>query len=110
MDNGNQVASFSLAVNRRPTQRNPEPDPLWIKVEVWGKQAQVAADYVKKGGMVGVIGEADLESWTTDGGDKRSQIKLNCRDLRLLGSRRDSEGSGSSGWSGGEPSNEEIPF
>lgn len=87
LENGKSVANFSLAVNRR----KKDADPIWIKIEVWGKIAQIAADYVKKGSMVGVTGEVDLDSWTDKAGASRSQLKLTANDLRLLGSKSDSQ-------------------
>ena len=44
-ESGSMVANLTMAVNRR--SRDDEPD--WFNLEIWGKQAQVAADYVKKG-------------------------------------------------------------
>ena len=44
-ESGSIVANFTIAVNRR--SRDEEPD--WFNLEIWGKQAQIAADYVKKG-------------------------------------------------------------
>jgi len=86
LDNGKQVANFTIAVNRRKR----DADPIWIKVEVWGKPAQVAADYVRKGIMVGVSGEVDLDSWTDrQSGEKRQQLKITANDLRLLSSKQD---------------------
>ena len=41
-ESGSIVANFTLAVNRR--SRDEEPD--WFNLEIWGKQAQIAADYV----------------------------------------------------------------
>ena len=87
LENGKSVANFSLAVKRR----KKDSDPIWIKIEVWGKIAQIAADYVKKGSMVGVTGEVDLDSWTDKAGASRSQLKLTANDLRLLGSKSDSQ-------------------
>lgn len=87
LENGKSVANFSLAVNRR----KKDSDPIWVKIEVWGKIAQIAADYVKKGSMVGVTGEVDLDSWTDKAGSSRSQLKLTANDLRLLGSKSDSQ-------------------
>ena len=87
LENGKSVANFSLAVNRR----KKDSDPIWIKIEVWGKIAQIAADYGKKGSMVGVTGEVDLDSWTDKAGASRSQLKLTANDLRLLGSKSDSQ-------------------
>ena len=42
-ESGSMVANLTMAVNRR--SRDDEPD--WFNLEIWGKQAQVAADYVK---------------------------------------------------------------
>ena len=44
------LANFTPAVNRR--SRDEEPD--WFNLEIWGKQAQIAADYVKKGSLIGI--------------------------------------------------------
>ena len=46
-ESGSMVANLTMAVNRR--SRDDEPD--WFNLEIWGKQAQVAADYVKKGSI-----------------------------------------------------------
>lgn len=91
-ETGSQVANFNIAVNRRKSQKEPDPQPLWIKVEVWGKDAEVAGNYVRKGTMVAVTGEIDLEQWTSrKTGEQQASIKLNCRVLRLLSSNRDQD-------------------
>jgi single-strand DNA-binding protein len=96
------VTNLSLAVNR--IGRDEKPD--WFNLEIWGKQAQVAADYVRKGSLVGIIGRFELDHWTDrTTGEERSKPVVHVNDLRLLGSRRDSEQHG-----GGEPSSEEVPF
>ena len=58
-ESGSIVANFTLAVNRRT--RDEEPD--WFNLEIWGKQAQIAADYVKKGSLVGITGSLKIDSW-----------------------------------------------
>lgn len=100
LDNGKQVANFTIAVNRRKR----DSEPLWVKVEVWGKPAQVAADYVRKGTMVGVSGEIDLDSWSDrTSGEMRQQIKITVNDLRLLGSKQDAGANHSASTPDGEP-------
>ena len=59
-ESGSMVANLTIAVNRR--SRDDEPD--WFNLEIWGKQAQVAADYVKKGSLLGIIGSFKLDRWT----------------------------------------------
>lgn len=54
-ESGSIRATFPLLLARR----NDEPDHFLI--ELWGKHAQVAADYVRKGTQVGVIGSVRRE-------------------------------------------------
>jgi single-strand DNA-binding protein len=103
-ESGSMVANLTLAVNR--ITRDDAPD--WFNLEVWGKQAQVAADYVRKGSLLGITGSFKLELWTDRStGEERSKPVIRVDRLDLLGSRRDSEaGVGR----GGPPSDEEVPF
>ena len=110
-ESGAMVANLTLAVNRR--SRDDEPD--WFNLEIWGKQAQVAADYVRKGSLLGIIGSFKLDRWTDrSSGEERTKPVIRVDRLELLGSKRDAEGGGGFGgagnYGGGEPSEEEVPF
>ena len=108
-ESGTVVANLTLAVNRRG--RDEEPD--WFNLEIWGKQAQVAADYVKKGSLIGISGSYKLDKWTDrNTGEARTKPVVRVDRLELLGSKRDAESNSFSGGasSGGSPSDEEIPF
>ena len=112
LESGSVVANLTLAVNRR--SRDDEPD--WFNLEIWGKQAEVAANYVRKGSLVGIIGSFKLDRWTDKAsGEERSKPVVRVDRLELLGSKRDSEAAASGGFGGGfggggEPSEEEVPF
>jgi single-strand DNA-binding protein len=87
LESGSMVANFSMAVNRMKAET-----PDWINVEVWGTQAQVAADYVRKGSLVGVTGTFKLDCWTDRAtGEDRSKPVIRVDTLELLGGRRDSD-------------------
>jgi single-strand DNA-binding protein len=89
-ESGSMVANLSMAVNRR--SRDDEPD--WFNLEIWGKQAQVAADYVRKGSLLGIIGSFKLDRWTDrSSGEERSKPVIRVDRLELLGGRRDNESS-----------------
>jgi single-strand DNA-binding protein len=108
-ESGSMVANLTMAVNRRSS--NDEPD--WFNLEIWGKQAQVAADYVRKGSLLGIIGSFKLDRWTDRAtGEERSKPVIRVDRLELLGSKRDAESGGSFGGGGfgGEPTEEEVPF
>ena len=111
LESGSVVANLTIAVNRR--SRDDEPD--WFNLEIWGKQAEVAANYVRKGSLVGIIGSFKLDRWTDKAsGEERSKPVGRVDRLELLGSRRDNEAAASGGFGGGfgggEPSEEEVPF
>ena len=108
-ESGTVVANLTMAVNRR--SREDEPD--WFNLEIWGKQAQVAADYVKKGSLIGVTGSFKMDSWKDrNTGEDRNKPVVRVDRLELLGSKRDSESSNfqNNNSFNQQPSNDEIPF
>jgi single-strand DNA-binding protein len=110
-ESGKVNAKFTLAVNRR--SRDDKPD--WFPLEIWGNQAQVAADYVRKGSLLGITGSFKLDRWTDrSSGEERTKPVINVDWLKLLGSKRDAEGgAGGGGYSAsgyGGQSEEEAPF
>jgi single-strand DNA-binding protein len=90
-ESGTMVANLTLAVNRR--SRDEEPD--WFNLEIWGKQAQIAADYVRKGSLLGIIGSVKIEKWTDKTtGEQHSKPVIKVDRLELLSSKRDDDHSG----------------
>jgi single-strand DNA-binding protein len=117
-ESGSMVAKFTLAVNRR--SRDDQPD--WFPLEIWGKQAQVAADYVRKGSLLGITGSFKLDRWTDrTTGEERTKPVITVDRLELLGGRREAESGGpvrgsesAQSWNaaplGGQPEDDDIPF
>ena len=108
-ESGNLVANLTIAVNRR----NREDQPDWFNLEIWGKQGQVAADYVKKGSLIGITGSFKLDKWQDRStGETRTKPVVRVDRLELLGSKRDSETNhmSSQSFQNNSPSDEEVPF
>jgi single-strand DNA-binding protein len=87
-ESGSVVVNFSLAVNR--LKKDDQPD--WINLEIWAKTAEIAAQYVKKGSLIGVTGSLKFEHWkdrTTGGDRKKAVVKVD--RLELLGSKADNQ-------------------
>jgi single-strand DNA-binding protein len=100
-ESGSAIAQLTIAVDG--WKRDSEP--LWLNLKVWGKLAQVAADYVKKGSQIAVSGQLENETWTDRAsGEKRSKVVLNVKELTLLGSKKEAGGYG------GDSSDEDVPF
>jgi len=81
-NSGTAVVNFSLAVN------NPARDDevLFINCVAFAKLAEVITKYTEKGKNILVNGRLVLDSYETNDGDKRSQIKLFVNNMQLLGS------------------------
>lgn len=77
--NSKAVASLGLAVNNARS----ENDVTFVDLTVWDKQAEVAAQYLKKGSMVHVEGRLKLESWEKDG-QKRSKLVVVVENFQFL--------------------------
>ncbi len=89
-ESGSTVANFTLAVNR--ISRGDEPD--WFNLEIWGKQAQIAADYVKKGSLVGITGSFKIDSWKDKNtGEDRFKPVVRVDRLNLLSSKKEADNS-----------------
>ena len=89
-ESGRTVANFTLAVNR--ISRGDEPD--WFNLEIWGKQAQIAADYVKKGSLIGITGSFKIDSWKDKNtGEDRFKPVVRVDRLNLLSSKKETDNS-----------------
>lgn len=94
-ESGSVVCNFSIAVDRR-SRKNEQPD--WFRLEMWGRTAEVAANYVRKGKLIGVTGALKIETWTDRStGALRSAPVIRVDRMELLGSRREEEGSAAMG-------------
>lgn len=88
-ESGSVVCNFTLAVNR-PSRNSEEPD--WFNLEIWGKTAEIAGTYVRKGSLIGVQGSLKFEYWQDRAsGANRSKPVIRVERLELLGSKQDTE-------------------
>ena len=89
LESGSVLCKLSLAVNR-PTSKSDQPD--WFNLEIWGKSAEVAANYVRKGRLIGIQGALKIETWSDrNTGANRSRPVIRVDRLDLLGSKRDND-------------------
>ena len=94
---GSVVCKLPLAVSR--LRRDSPPD--WFNLEMWGKTADIAGNYVKKGSLIGVKGSLKIETWTDrNTGQERSKPVIRVDRLELLGSKRDVDPNAVSGYGG----------
>lgn len=92
-ESGTVKTTLTLAVNRS-TRNSKEPD--WFSLELWGKTAEVAANYVRKGSLIGISGALKFDHWQDRStGVERTKPVIKVDRLELLGSKRDNADTGS---------------
>jgi single-strand DNA-binding protein len=99
---GSAVTDIGLAINRNYTLESGEKreEVTYIDVELWGRLAEIAGEYAKKGRPVFIEGRLRMDTWEDKAsGQKRSRLKVVGENLQLLG--------GKSGGSGGPSSDSE---
>lgn len=84
--NGQAVASFTVATNRRWTdpQGEKKDSVEYSDIVVWGKLAEMVANYLKKGRRVHVIGRLQTRSWEAQDGSKRFKTEVIASDINFL--------------------------
>jgi single-strand DNA-binding protein len=101
---GTAVADLALAVNRvySTDQGERREETTFVDVELWGRQAEIAGEYLKKGRPVYIEGRLKLDTWDDkQTGQKRSKMRVVGETLQLLGGREGSGGGGNGGEEGG---------
>ncbi len=127
LPSGDPVTSFSVATDRAWNDKNgqKQKETTWFRISVFGKQAEVANQYLNKGKMVLVEGRLRADpktggpsTYTRQDGTVASSFEIVAENLRFLSPREDGAATGDGGASGGGgdvdsgagASGEDIPF
>lgn len=87
LESGNTVANFTLATSESYKNKNGEKveNTEWHNIVVWGKQAEIAARYLKKGSQIYLEGKITTRSWEKDG-TTRYTTEIVANNFTMLGS------------------------
>lgn len=99
---GQPVANFTLATNERWTGKDGERQERteWHKIVVWGKQAELCAEYLSKGRKVYLEGRLQTRDWEDKDGNKRWTTEIVANTVQFLGSRGDQGGDSDASFGG----------
>jgi single-strand DNA-binding protein len=121
---GQAVCNFTMATDETFKDRNGERQKRteWHRIVLWGKLAEIAQQYLKKGALVFIEGRIQSREWTDRENQKRTTVEIVASGMRFLGGR----GDGGAPYAGAEPeshaglpdepaagaeiSDEDIPF
>ena len=88
LGDGTPVTTFSVAVNRRWTDRESgerREKTWWFRVTAWRRQAEVCNQYLAKGRQVLVEGEVDVSAYLAEDGEARATLEVTARNVVFLG-------------------------
>ena len=100
---GQAVANFSVATDESYKDRNGERQKRteWHKIVVWGKQAEIAQQYLKKGSLIFIEGRIQSREWQDKEGQKRTSFEIVANNFRMLGGRSEGAAAASAGGGAG---------
>lgn len=97
--NNQEVATFSLAVNRNFKSQNGEREANFINCVIWRQQAENLANWAKKGALIGITGRIQTRSYENQQGQRVYVTEVVADNFQLLESRKDREAGHSQGYS-----------
>lgn len=86
LSSGTVVGKMSLAVNRRFKNKQGEKEVDFFNVTLWGKTAEVAAQYLAKGSKCMIRGEMQMQRYTDKDGNNRTFPDVNAEEVEFLNS------------------------
>ena len=86
LDSGKTVANFSIATNEiyRDSRGEKQSETTWHRLVAWGKQAEIAEKYLKKGSEVSIEGKLTNRSWEDKNGEKQYMTEIVVNSMLLL--------------------------
>ncbi len=96
MPNGSALAKGAIATSHRyKTQTGEQRDEVcFLDFNMFGRSAEVANQYLRKGSKVLLEGRLVFEQWTAQDGTKRSKHALRVDTMKMLDSKSDSSNMG----------------
>jgi single-strand DNA-binding protein len=101
---GSAIGNTAIATTRKFKSATGEQkeETLFIDLTFFGRTAEIANQYLRKGSKVLVDGRLKLDQWTAQDGSKRSKHSVTVENLQMLGSRDENAGMGGNTY-GGQP-------
>jgi single-strand DNA-binding protein len=106
MPSGSTVANLRIATSeswRDKTSGEQQERTEWHRVALFGRLAEIASEYLKKGSQVYIEGSLRTRKWQDKQGNERYSTEIVGSDLQMLGGRGGGGGGGGGGFTGSAP-------
>jgi len=117
---GTAIGKVGIATNRRfkNAQGEMQDETMFIDLTFFGRTAEIANQYLRKGSKILVEGRLVLEQWTAQDGTRRSKHSVSVENMQMLDSRQESQQPTDTAPAQqenqpplpGGPDDEEVPF
>ncbi|MCI0698407.1 single-stranded DNA-binding protein [candidate division KSB1 bacterium] len=93
---GTALCKMSIATSdkRKNVAGEMEEHTTWFRVTAWGRQAELANEYLAKGRQVYIEGRLRLEEYTDREGQKRFSAEVSASEIQFLGHRAEAPNAG----------------
>ena len=111
--NGNNVCTFTVAVNRRRSQNSNQPEADFFRVSVFGVVGENCQRYLAKGRKAAVVGMVSASAWQGQDGKAYAGLEVLAQDVEFLSPREQTAAGGPASDPGPgytEVVDEELPF
>jgi len=108
---GTAVTNLSVATNESWKDQNGDTQERteWHRVVMYGRMAETAVEYMRKGQMVYVEGRLNTREWEDKNQVKRKTTEIRCDNFTMLGRRGDGTPQ-NSGTGNSEKVDDDLPF
>lgn len=102
---GSRITRISLATSSqwKDKQGNKQEKTEWHRVVFFGKLAEIAGEYLRKGSSVYVEGSLKYDKYTGQDGVEKYSTDIVANEMQMLGGKQEGQGGGSGGSRGGAP-------
>ena len=112
---GAAVANLAVATNETWKDKSGEKQERteWHRVVLFGKVAEIAAEYLKKGSLVYLQGRLQSRKWQADDGQDRYTTEIVAERMKMLGGKGERAHDGTAAQPAAAPAqsfDDDIPF
>lgn len=126
LQDGTSVTNISVATTEKWKSKDgsKQEKTEWHKIVFWGRLAEIAGEYLRKGSMAYIEGKLETRKWQDQSGNDRYTTEIKAHELKMLGGneggerasspRQQQNNAGAAGNGGYQPSQDQfqddIPF
>lgn len=89
---GKNVTNFTVAVNRRKSSQNQQPEADFFRVAAWNKLGENCQKFLAKGRKVSVVGPVSVRTYQAQDGTTKASLEVLATDVEFLGSNGEQGG------------------